>query len=191
MSSRLIIDNVLVAFEIMHHLNQKRSGKIGEMALKLDMSKVFDRVEWGCLRDIMQKMGFDSKWITFMMQCVIFVTYTIRLNGKPRGHITPTRGLRQGDPISPFLFLFCAEGLSSLLQQAIFAGSLRGVIASPHGPQISLIFFADDNIIFCQVTREECDHLEQILETYEKASSQKINCEKTSLFFNRNTPQDL
>ena len=61
MSSRIIIDNVLVAFEIMHHLNQKRSGKIGEMALKLDMSKVFDRVEWGCLRDIMQKMGFDSK----------------------------------------------------------------------------------------------------------------------------------
>ena len=52
-------------------------------------------------------------------------------------------------------------------------------------------FFADDNIIFCQATREECNHLEQILETYEKASSQKINCEKTSLFFNRNTPQDL
>ena len=132
-SSCLSTDNVLVAFETMHHLNQKRSGKIGEMVLKLDMSKTFDRVEWGCLRDIMQKMGFDSKWITFMMQCVISVTYSIRLNGKPHGHITPTRGLRQGDPISPFLFLFCAESLSSLLQQAIFTGSLRGVTASPKG----------------------------------------------------------
>ena len=61
MSSCLISDNVLVGFETMHHLNQKRSGKTGEMALKLDMSKAFDKVEWGCLRDIMQKMGFDSK----------------------------------------------------------------------------------------------------------------------------------
>ena len=161
------------------------------MALKLDMSKVFDRVEWGCLRDIMQKMGFDSKWVTFIMQCAISITYLIRLNGKPCDHITPTRGLRQGDPISPFLFLFCVEGLSSLLQQATFVGSLRGVIASPQGPQISLLFFANDNIIFCQATREECNHLEQILETYEQAFGQKINREKTSLFFSRNTPQDL
>ncbi|XP_075665752.1 uncharacterized protein LOC142635493 [Castanea sativa] len=137
------------------------------------------------------KMGFDSKWITLMMQCVTSVTYSIRLNGKPHGRITPTRGLRQGDPISPFLFLFCAEGLSSLLQQATSAGSLKGVAASPQGPWISHLFFADDSIIFCQATKEECNHLEHILETYEHASSQKINREKTSLFFSRNTPQDL
>ena len=126
-----------------------------------------------------------------MMQCVISVTYSIKLNGKPHGHITPTRGLTQGDPISPFLFLFCADGLSSLLQQAISAGTLRGVAASPQGPQISHLFFANDNIIFCQATREECNHLEQILKTYEQATGQKINREKTFLFFSRNTPQDL
>ena len=78
----------------MHHLNQKRSGKNGEMALKLDMSKVFDRIEWGCLRYIMLKMGFVGRWVNLMMQCVTSVTYSIRLNGKPRGHIVPFWGLR-------------------------------------------------------------------------------------------------
>ena len=94
-------------------------------------------------------------------------------------------------PISPFLFLFCAEGLSSLLKQATSSGSLKGVVSCPHGPQISHLLFADDNIIFCRATLEDCSHLEQILETYEHASGQKMNREKTSLFFSRNTSQDL
>ena len=67
MSERLITDNILVAFETMHYLNQKRTGKNGEMALKLDMSKAFDRVEWGFLRDVMIKMGFDDSWVNLMM----------------------------------------------------------------------------------------------------------------------------
>ena len=131
MFERLITNNILVAFETMHYLNQKRTSKNGEMALKLDMSKAFDRVEWGFLRDVMIKMGFDGRWVNFMMQCVTSVTYSIRLNGRPRGHIVPSKGLRQGDPISPFLFLFCAEGLSSTLQQATLTGTLHGVAACP------------------------------------------------------------
>ncbi|XP_023907624.1 uncharacterized protein LOC112019319 [Quercus suber] len=191
MSTRLITDNVLVAFETMHYLNHKKSGRQGEMALKLDMSKVFDRVEWGCLRNIMLKMGFSERWVNIMMLCVTSVTYSIRLNGKPRGLITPTRGLRQGDPISPFLFLFCAEGLSALLNKAARNGEITGVAACPHGPRISHLFFADDSIIFCQATSEECTRLENILETYEHASGQKLNKEKTSLFFSHNTSQDI
>ena len=191
MADRFITDNVLVTFETMHYLNQKRNGKIGEMALMLDMSKAFDKVEWGCFRDIMHKMGFDKKRVNLIMQCVTLVTYSIKLNGKPRDHIIPSRGLRQGDPTSPFLFLFCVEGLSSLFQQATATGLLKGVAACPLGPQISHLFFTDDSIILCQATREDCSHLEQILETYEHASRQKINREKTSLFFNQNTTQDL
>ena len=129
--------------------------------------------------------------MNLMMQCVTSVTYSVKLNGKPRGHIIPSRGLRQGDPISPFLFLFYAESLSYLLQQATATGLLKGVATYPLGPQISHLFFANDSIIFYQATREDCSHLEQILETYEHASWQKINQEKTFLFFSQNTTQDL
>ena len=108
-----------------------------------------------------------------------------------RGHIIPSRGLRQGDPIFPFLFLFCAEELSSLLKQATSTGSLKGVATCPHGPQISHLLFADDSFIFCRATLEDCSHLEQILETYEHASGQKMNREKTFLIFSSNTSQDL
>ena len=77
MAERLITDNVLVASETMYHISQKRKGKVGEMALKLDMSKAYDRVEWGCLDRIMQKMGFSEKWVALVMQCLSTVTYAI------------------------------------------------------------------------------------------------------------------
>ena len=189
-SDCLITDNNIVAFETMHHLNQKRSGKIGEMALKLDMSKAFDCVEWGCLEKNMHKMGFNDKWVKLIMQCITSVTYSVRINGKPQGHIILSRGLRQGDPISLFLFLLCAVGLSALLNRSAATRQLRGVSACPLGPRISHLFFADDSIIFCQATLEQCSHLEHILTIYEQASGQQLNKEKIALFFSRITPRD-
>ena len=90
---RLIIDNVLVAFENMHHINQKKAENKGEMTLKLDMSKAYDRVEWSCLDKIMEKLGFYAKWRILLLKCISTVTYSIRINGKPHGHIVPCRGL--------------------------------------------------------------------------------------------------
>ena len=92
---RLITDNVLVAFETMHHINGRKGGKKGEMALKLDMSKAYDRVEWVCLEKIMAKLGFGEKWRSLIMKCVTSVSYSVKINGKPRGKIIPSRGLRQ------------------------------------------------------------------------------------------------
>ena len=83
----------------MHHISQKKNGKLGEMALKLDMSKAYDRVEWDCLEKIMIKMGFRTQWVDIMIRCVHSVTYSVKINGQPRGVITPTRGLRQRDQI--------------------------------------------------------------------------------------------
>lgn len=95
MSNHLITDNVLLAFETMHHISQKRGGKLGEMAFKLDISKVYDQVEWGCLEQIMHKMSFHTKCFEIMMRCVHSITYFVKINGQPQGHVAPTRGLRQ------------------------------------------------------------------------------------------------
>jgi len=108
---RLIIDNVLVVFETMHCINQRSKGKEGLMVIKLDMSKAFDQIEWSCLERIMEKLGFHDQWISLMMMCIKSVSYSMLLNGEPKGLIHSTRGIRRGDPISSNLFLLCGEGL--------------------------------------------------------------------------------
>ena len=191
LSEILITDNVLVAFEIMNSISQKRRGKTGAMALKLDMSKAFDRVEWSCLEKIMTKMGFHPRWISMVMSCVTSITYSIRINGIPQGRITPTKGLRQGDPLSPYLFLLCVESLSALLHRAFEADTLRGLQVCKRSPHITHLFFADDSLLFCNATIEDCEEIQRLLLVYEKATGQQVNRQKTSLFFSPNTAMEI
>ena len=188
---RLIMNNILIAFETLHHMHNQRIGKVGSMALKLDMSKAYDRVEWGFLKQVMTRMGFHERWISMIMEYISTVSYSLLINGEPTRLITPTRGLRQGDPISLYLFLLCAEGLNGLLKTAANQGDIHGVSLCRRGPKITNIFFADDSLLFCRATRVECQKIQDILWLYEKASRQKLNRDKTTLFFSRNTLQTM
>ena len=87
---RLIIDNTTVAFEMLHHMRNRRKGKTSHMAVKLDISKAYDRVEWKFLRRIMLKMGLPKQWVNLTMEIVKIATYSIVINGEPKGFITPT-----------------------------------------------------------------------------------------------------
>ena len=114
-ASRLITDNILIVFESLHHMKTSCTGRSGYMALKLDMSKAYDRVEWTFLEKIILKLGFQNSWVSLIMECITTVTYSIMVNGEPQGMITLTRGIRQRDPLSPYFFLFCVEGLDAIL----------------------------------------------------------------------------
>ena len=155
------------------------------MAMKLDMSKAYDRVEWIFLEQLMQKIGFNGRWVDFVMATIKSVSYSFLINGVPCGSIKPTRGIRQGDPLSPHLFLLCSEGLNGLLKKAVARGDLRGFSLCKNGPQISHLFFADDSLIFCRAKMGDVQAIQSALALYEKASEQKINGTKTNLFFGK------
>ena len=139
----------------------------------------------------MEKLGFDERWRVLVMRCVRSVTYSIKINGSPRGHIIPSRGICQGDPLSPYLFLLCAEGLSALIKASVARGDMKGVSVCREGPILSHLFFADDSLIFCKASLDECDALQKALRVYEEASGQELNRAKTSLFFSSNTPTTI
>ena len=147
------------------------------MALKLDMSKAYDKVEWDYLKTLMLKMGFHPKWVDLIKARVLSISYSMLVNGVPSGFINSSRGIRQGDLLSPYLFLLCIEGFLTLLRNAAHHRDLHGVSISRNGPQITHLLFADDNLLFCNVSLSECCIIKEILHAYELASGQKINCD--------------
>ena len=126
-----------------------------------------------------------------MTMCVSTVSYSVLINGEPKGRIVPTRELKQGDPISPYLFLLCAEGLSAMLRKVENGGILRGIVVCRQAPLVSHLHFADDCIVFGKASKEEGFRLLKILEVYEKESGQKLNREKTSFYFSKNTSVEV
>ena len=160
------------------------------MAVKLDMSKAYDRVEWSFIEKVMEKTGFHEKWIQLIMQCITTVSYSMIINGSVHGCIFPIRGLRQGDPLSPYLFLLCVDGFSSLIKDAARNQLLSGISICRGCSMVTHLFFANDSLLFCKATNQECHKLIEILGLYEVASGQKVNAEKFSVFFSHNTPQE-
>ena len=136
---------------------------------------------------MMLHLGFSVNFVAIIMSYIKLVSYAVLFNGEPVGHINPTRGLRQGDPLSSYMFLLCAIRLQGLLHKAESDGAIRGVSICRNGPRVSHIFFADDSVLFCRAKQTECQVILDILATYERGSRKKISKEKTNLFFGTNT----
>lgn len=152
------------------------------MALKLDISKAYDRIEWACLKQTMLKLGFFHKWVDLIMNCITTSSFSVIINGVPKGLIHPQRGLRQGCPLSPYLFIICAEVFSNLLMQAERQQLIQG-LKFGRNLTISHLLFADDSLIFTRASVEDCKNLKAIFDCYALASGQIFNYEKSSMFF--------
>ena len=183
---RSITDNIFISFEVLHYLNRKTQGKHGFAALKVDMSKAYDRVEWDFLKRIMLRMGFHERWVNLIMECISTVQFKILHEGKELGPIIPQRGLRQGDPLSPYIFIICAEALSSLIQAKEKEEQIHGCQVARGAPTISHLFFADDCFIYFRANEHETRVVKQILGEYGIASGQRVNFTKSSISFSCN-----
>ncbi|XP_073120906.1 uncharacterized protein [Henckelia pumila] len=188
---RLISDNVILGFEATRWIRSRKKGKDGYAALKLDMSKAYDRVEWKFLEAIMNRLGFSGSWIRKVMKCVSSVSYSFSVNQEIVGRVVPSKGIRQGDPLSPYLFSLCAQGLSSMLHSYSARGLFRGVHIAANCPPLTHLFFADDNIIFFRATDEDCARVKECMQAYEVASGQLVNFDKSSISFTPNTTPSL
>ena len=135
-------------------------------------------------------MGFSGKWIQWIMMCVETVDYSVIMNKEMVGLIIPGRGLRQGDPLSPYLFILCAEGLSALIKNAETRWALQGVRVCRIAPRVSHLLFADDCFLFFQAEENQAIVMKQILSQYEEASG-AISLPKSEIFYSRNVQDPL
>ena len=117
------------------------------VAFKLDMSKAYDRVEWDFIFFVMKKMGFHDKWVNLIMNCITSLSFSFIVNGTLMGLVNPSRGLRQGWTLSPYLFLLCVEAFSSMILGAKRNNDLMGLRYSTKCPRVTHLFFADDSIV--------------------------------------------
>ena len=176
---RLISDNLIIAHELIHTIKTKKKGQAQFATIKVDLSKAYDRLSWNFLEAVLQKMGFSQLWINSIMQCVSTVSYRILINGAPIENIKPTRGIRQGDPLSTYLFIICANILSCMLLDIENKGLIQGIDLRKGEMPISHLFFADDILLFMKLNKQTPEKLKEVLENFCKMSGQKINDSKS------------
>ncbi|KAL0404505.1 UNVERIFIED_CONTAM: putative mitochondrial protein [Sesamum radiatum] len=171
---RLITNNVLIAYEVNHFLHTRKKSRKGHAVIKLDISKAYNKIQWCFLEKVLLKMGFPEKIVRLNLLCVTTVSYCFIMSGTQFGHISPQRGIRQGNTLSPYLFLLCTEALSSLIHRAEAEERIDGVAISRRAPPISHLLFADDTLLCCQATKETMECIREILQCYGKLLAKKL-----------------
>ena len=182
-----ITDNILITHETLNFLKVSEATKRCSMVVKTDMSKAYDRIEWAFLEKVLQQFGFEAVWINWVMECVTTVSYSYLINGR----VYPKRGLRQGDPLSPYLFILCTEVLTGLCFREQQSGCFNGQRVARKSPLVNHLLFADDTVFFSSTSIKSCTSLMRILKRYEDCSGQCINLEKSTISFSSRTPEAI
>lgn len=187
---RQMMDNTFISHELLHTINKQRSGSRFLAALKIDMNKAYDRVDWLFLTKVLYAYGFPANWIHLILQCVSTVSYRILINGAASKPFQPSCGLRQGDPLSRYVFIFCMDILSRMTSLAVDIKSFHGIKCHRQSPPISHLFFADDSMFLFRVNDNACIALKTFLDKFCSVLGQILNLQKSLIKFSPNITID-
>lgn len=165
----MITYNNIIAHEVFYALKSRKRQSKSYMVIKTDITKAYEILEWKFLETTIKHMGFTNKWAQWIMLCVSTVSFSVLINVSFRG---PDLGLRQGDPLSLYLFILCAEVLSYLINMIESQRQLQGIKIINQGPATTHLLFADDSLFFTLADEKSCNAIKKILASYEQASCQ-------------------
>ena len=177
--NKQILDFVLIANECLD--SRLKSSQPG-LLCKLDIEKAFDHVNWGFLSQMLERCGFSVKWRRWISFCLSTVRFSILINCSPHGFFGSSRGLWQGNPLSPLLFVLVMEAIGKMLDKAILEGRLSGFnvgVSAGRSLMVSHLLFADDTLIFCDANIDHMLILHMVLIWFEAVSSLKVNLGKS------------
>ncbi|XP_062080982.1 uncharacterized protein LOC133785782 [Humulus lupulus] len=184
---RVIHDNSMVVQEILHSMQHKRN-KDGYFLVKLDMEKAYDRLDWHFLKAVLSNWGFHDTFVGWIMKCVSTSTFSLLLNGAKAGNLTPSRGLRQDDPLSPALFIIATDVLSRLLLRAESQRKIFGIKVARRGNPITHLLFADDIVLFGRASEREAQNLMECMDIFCSWSGEKVSKSKSAVHFSKSVP---
>ncbi|OMO88470.1 reverse transcriptase [Corchorus capsularis] len=189
-SGRRASDNIILVQEALHSARVS-SSKEGWMFIKIDLEKAFDRLEWGFIRDMLKFFNFPNNLIKLIMSCISDPSLAILINGSSSDEFHASRGIRQGDPISPYLFLLSMEYLSLLIENEVDNNSWNPIQIGRNGPKFSHALFADDIILAARANMGNCMTISRILDDFCHRSGQKVNKDKTKMWFSPKVSDSL
>lgn len=174
------MDGILIANEIISLI---KSEKKNMLIFKVDLEKTFDNVNWSFLNDIIIQMGFGPKWCKWINGCLASASISILINGSPTKEFKMERGLRQADPLSSFLFLMVAEALQLTILEAYNNGIFKGILVGEEDVNVSLLQYADDELILRKWSKANIRNLIRILGWFQDASGLKVNLFKSRVYW--------
>lgn len=182
---RNIQDNNIIAKEMFHSMGRMK-GRKKFVAIKIDLEKAYDRLNWNFIHHCLSSLGIDNHFISIIMSCISSSSFKVLWNGEKSEYFNPSRGIRQGDPLSSYIFVSCMDYLSHIIADHVIEGSWKPMRAGRLGPIISHLIFADDLLLFVEASIDQMQTILHCLNMFCSASGQKVNANKTSICFSKN-----
>lgn len=185
---RQITDNIVIVEEVLHTMRSRAAGK-KRMIMKIDLEKAYDRIRWEFLEDTLREAHIPIDLIRVILQCQSRGSTKLLWNEGLADSFMASRGVRQGDPLSPYLFVLCMERLTHLIQAAVDAGIWKVIIVG--GVDLSHLFFTDDLLLFVEARLDQVTIISEVLDKFCKASGERVNFAKSSLMLGKDVPKAL